>query len=66
MFATEYVHCYRYTRQSNHESNSIVSIIIEMSKCIALNIKSQNFYLKRNMLILEQFGPQNIPATYMV
>ena len=31
-----------------------------MSKCITLKIKSQKFYLKRNLLTLENFSPRNI------
>ena len=34
---------------------------MEMSKCITLKIKSRNFYLNRNLRILENFSPQNVP-----
>ena len=35
-----------------------------MSKCIASKIKFQKFYLDRILLILENFSPRNILASY--
>ena len=41
------------------QGNVIVNVIIEMFKCIVITpkIKSQNFYLKRNLPMLKNFSP---------
>ena len=46
----------------NTQGNTIVSVIIEMTKCIASNVKSQKFCLKKNLLILENFSFKNSPS----
>ena len=45
------------TSQSIMRGNNIVSIIIKTFKCITSNLNHENFYLQKNLLILENLSP---------
>ena len=45
----------------NTQGNTIVSVIVEVTKCITSNVKSQKF-LKKNLLILKNFSFKNSPT----
>ena len=43
-----------------------MSVIIKKFKCKTMKINHENFYLKRNLLILKNFSPRNISAILYV